>query len=56
MALTGYRENIVSGLWLTVIAAAYMERTPHNAELILALLTRNVIAVTDWDALDAIAG
>ena len=33
-ALTGYRMNIVSGLWLTVIAAAYMERTEHNADLI----------------------
>ncbi len=55
LALESYRANIVSGLWLTVIAAAYIERTRHNADLLTALLTRNASAVSDWDSLGAIA-
>lgn len=55
IALESYRANIASGLWLTVIAAAYVERTAHNAELLVALVTRNASAVIDWDGLDAIA-
>ena len=55
LALDSYRANIVSGLWLTVIAAAYLERTAHNSDLITTLLTRNASAVSDWDGLGAIA-
>ncbi len=54
LALDSYRANIVSGLWMTVIAAAYLDRTAHNADLITALLTRNASAVSDWDGLGAI--
>ena len=54
LALESYRRNMVSGLWLTVIAAAYMDRTQHNADLLIALLTRNVRAVIDWGGLQAI--
>lgn len=53
-ALESYRANIASGLWLTVIAAAYIERNDHNAELLVALVTRNASAVKDWDGLAAI--
>ena len=54
LALDSYRANIVSGLWLTVIAAAYLERSAHNADLITALLIRNASAVSDWDGLGTI--
>lgn len=54
-ALEAYRCNVVSGLWLTVIAAAYVERTAHNAALIAALLHRNVAAIADWQAFDTLA-
>jgi hypothetical protein len=55
LALSSYRANIVSGLWLTVIAAAYVDRTEFNADLIVALVTRNAAAVTEWGPLRAIA-
>jgi aminoglycoside phosphotransferase (APT) family kinase protein len=54
-ATEAYRFNIASGLWLTVVACAFIERTEHNARLIQALLARNAAAVRDWDGLAAIA-
>ncbi|MBV1686145.1 aminoglycoside phosphotransferase family protein [Novosphingobium sp. G106] len=53
-ALESYRRHIVSGLWLTVIAAAFVERNAHNAQLLEVLVTRNTAAVQDWDGLAAI--
>ncbi|WP_375293455.1 aminoglycoside phosphotransferase family protein [Novosphingobium sp. G106] len=53
-ALESYRRNIVSGLWMTMIAAAYVERTEHNAELLCTLVARNTAAVSDWHGLAAI--
>jgi aminoglycoside/choline kinase family phosphotransferase len=53
-ALESYRGNIVSGLWLTVVAAAFVERDAHNARLLETLVGRNVAAVRDWDGLAAI--
>jgi aminoglycoside phosphotransferase (APT) family kinase protein len=53
-ALESYRRNIVSGLWMTVIAAAYVERNEHNAALLETLVSRNAAAVRDWDGLKAI--
>jgi hypothetical protein len=55
-ALESYRFNIVSGLWLTGVAAAFIQRTDHNARLLEALVARNVAAIRDWDGLAAIAG
>lgn len=55
LAIASYRANMVSGLWMTVIAAAYVERTEHNADLLVALLMRNASAVNDWGNLDVIA-
>lgn len=52
-ALESYRSNISSGLWMTVIAAAFAERSDHNAKLIATLLERNAIAIRDWDAFAA---
>jgi hypothetical protein len=54
-ALDAYRFNISAGLWLTVVACAFIERTEHNARLIQALLGRNAAAIRDWDGLAAIA-
>lgn len=51
-AIESYRRNIVSGLWLTVIAAATIEQNEHNATLISTLIERNCAAVRDWDALN----
>ena len=53
-ALESYRRNVVSGLWMTVVAAAFIERTAHNAELLTTLVGRNVAAIRDWDGLAAI--
>jgi hypothetical protein len=53
-ALEAYRFNMASGLWLTVVACAFIQRTDHNARLIEALLSRNVAAIRDWEALAAI--
>jgi hypothetical protein len=53
-ALEAYRFNMASGLWLTVVACAFIQRTEHNARLIEALLARNVAAIRDWDALAVI--
>jgi hypothetical protein len=53
-ALAAYRFHIVSGLWLTVVAAAFIAANDHNARLLAALLERNVAAIEDWDALDAV--
>jgi hypothetical protein len=50
-ALESYRRNVVSGLWLTVIATAAIEQSAHNADLICALVERNCAAIRDWDAL-----
>jgi Phosphotransferase enzyme family len=52
-ALESYRRNLVAGLWLTVIAAAAIEQSAHNADLICALLGRNCAAIRDWDGLAA---
>ncbi len=52
-AIESYRRNIVAGLWLTVIAAAAIEQSAHNANLICALVERNCEAIRDWDALAA---
>jgi len=52
-AWEAYRGNIVSGLWLTVIAASAIEQSDHNANLICALVERNCAAIRDWDALNA---
>lgn len=54
-AVEAYRFNIASGLWLTVVACAFIQQTEHNAQLIQALLARNDAAVRDWDGLAAIA-
>ena len=53
-ALETYRRNVVSGLWMTVIAAAFVERNSHNARLLDVLVERNVAAIEDWDAFAAI--
>ena len=53
-ALEGYRRNICSSLWMTVIAAAYVEHSEHDAELLEVLVMRNCTAVIDWDGLAAI--
>lgn len=50
-ALESYRRNVVSGLWLTVIATAAIDQSAHNADLICALVERNCAAIRDWDAL-----
>jgi hypothetical protein len=55
LALAAYRRNVVSGLWLTVIAAAHVERNSHNAKLLEVLVHRNSSAVFDWGGLEAIA-
>lgn len=55
MALAGYCRNLVSGLWLTVVAAAFTERNEHNARLLESLVERNVAAIADWDSLSALA-
>jgi hypothetical protein len=52
-ALESYRRNIVSGLWLTIIATAAIDQSEHNANLIVALIERNCAAIRDWDALAA---
>jgi hypothetical protein len=54
-ALASYRGNVVSGLWMTVIAAAHVERNAHNARLLEVLVDRNTAAIRDWDGLAAIA-
>lgn len=48
------RRNLAAGLWLTVISAAFVERTTHNAQLVGTLLHRNVAAMADWDTIAAI--
>ena len=53
-AEASYRRCLPSGLWLTIIAAAFVDRSAHNAELIETLIHRNVEAMRDWDALAAI--
>jgi hypothetical protein len=53
-ALESYRGNVVSGRWMTVIAAAYVERNAHNARLLEVLVDRNTAAIRDWDGLGAI--
>jgi hypothetical protein len=53
-AIEAYRFHIVSGLWLTVVAAAFIEANDHHARLLAALLERNVTAIEDWDALAAV--
>jgi hypothetical protein len=53
-ALESYRFHIPSGLFLTGVAAAHIQRTDHNARLLEALVRRNVAAIRDWDALSAI--
>jgi hypothetical protein len=53
-ALESYRFHIVSGLWLTGVAAAFIQRTDHNARLLTALAERNTAAIRDWDGLTAI--
>jgi hypothetical protein len=55
-ALQAYRFNIASGLWLTVVACAFITRSEHNAALIRALLARNVAAIQDWGGLAALEG
>ena len=53
-ALASYRFHIVSGLWLTGVAAAFIARSEHNAALLTALAERNTAAIRDWDGLAAI--
>jgi len=53
-ALESYRFYIPSGLFLTGVAAAHIQRSDHNARLLEALVARNVAAIRDWDALAAI--
>jgi hypothetical protein len=53
-ALQSYRFNIVSGLWLTGVASAFIQRTGHNARLLETLVARNVTAIRDWDSLAAV--
>lgn len=55
IAVESYRCNLVSGLWLTVIAAAFSERNDHNARLLQVLVERNCAAIDDWDSLSALA-
>jgi hypothetical protein len=55
LALSSYRANIVSGLWLTVIAAPCVDRTEFNADVIVAVVTRNAAAVTELGALRVLA-
>jgi hypothetical protein len=50
-ALESYRRNIVSGLWLTVIACSAIAQSEHNTQLICALMERNCAAIRDWDGL-----
>jgi hypothetical protein len=50
-ALESYGRNLVSGLWLTVIATAAIQQSDHNADLICALMERNCAAIRDWNAL-----
>ncbi len=53
-ALEAYRRNIVSGPWMTVVAAAFIARNAHNAGLLTTLVARNTAAIADWDGLAAI--
>ena len=53
-ALADYRCNVVSGLWMTVIASAFTERNAHNELLLTTLVERNAAMIRDWDALAAI--
>jgi hypothetical protein len=53
-ALASYRFHIVSGLWLTGVAAAFIQRSEHDARLLTALAERHTAAIRDWDGLAAI--
>ena len=47
-AVEAYRANIVSSLYLTMIATMGMPDTPHNRLLLTALFERNCAAVQHW--------
>lgn len=47
-AVDAYRTNIVSSLYLTLIAALGMPDTPHNHQLFTKLFERNCAAVKHW--------
>lgn len=48
MAIDAYKENIVSSLYLTLIASMGMPDTPHNRLLLTKLFERNCAAVKHW--------
>lgn len=48
MAVEAYRENIVSSLYLTMIASMGMPDTEHNRLLLTRLFERNCAAVKHW--------
>ena len=48
MAVQAYRENIVSSLFLTLLAALHMPDTPHGQMLLTKLFERNCAAVKHW--------
>jgi hypothetical protein len=50
-----YRVHLLSGLMTTVAAYSLIEITPPVADLLLALLLRNLAAAQDWNALAAVA-
>lgn len=47
-AVIAYRENIVSSLYLTLIAALGMPENPYNEQLFAKLFERNCAAVKHW--------
>ena len=47
-AIESYRENIVSSLYLTMIASAGLENTPERNLLLTRLYERNSAAVQHW--------
>lgn len=48
MAVAAYRENIVSSLFLTLVAARRALETPHNRLMLTKLFERNCAALKHW--------
>ena len=48
IAIEAYRQNIVSSLFLTLLAALHMPDTPHSRVLLMKLFERNCAAVSHW--------
>lgn len=49
-----YRFSLLANFSLTILAIAALPRTPTVDALLLTLLQRNIVAISDWDSLPAI--